>query len=72
MELKFNRNIPLLFLKSTTPKRIYVIEIKFVPDNTQMIRIIPSPAINIDTIVNVAFTTDKLNTSNSYFEITDC
>ena len=33
---------------------------------------IPSPAINIDTSVNAVFTGDKLNTAESYFDITDC
>ena len=32
---------------------------------------IPSAAINIDTSVNAAFTADKLNAANSYFNITD-
>ena len=33
---------------------------------------IPSPAINIDISVNVAFTTNKLNAAKSYIDITDC
>ena len=33
---------------------------------------IPSPAINIDTSVNAAFTADKLNGAKSYVDITDC
>ena len=32
---------------------------------------IPSPAINIDTSVNVAFMAEKLNTAKSYVDITD-
>ena len=33
---------------------------------------ISSPAINIHTSVNMAFTADKLNTAKSYVDITDC
>ena len=33
---------------------------------------IPSPAKNIDTSVNEAFTADKLNATKSYVDITDC
>ena len=31
--------------------------------------IIPSPAINIDTSVNTAFTADKLNVAKSYVDL---
>ena len=33
---------------------------------------IPSPTVNIDTSVNMAFTADKLNATKSYIDITDC
>ena len=32
----------------------------------------PSPAINIDTSINAAYTADKMNTAKSYIDITDC
>ena len=33
---------------------------------------ISSPAINIDTSVNMAFTGNKLNAAKSYVDIIDC
>jgi len=40
--------------------------------NNERCHCTPSPAINIDTSVHMAFTADKLNVAKSYVDITDC